>query len=101
MDIKMDYSDNTTIIYIYGRLDITNSHKLKEAFKNIDESTYNTVILDFSNLEIIDSSGIGKILVFYKKIKDNNANLIIRKPNQYIREIFELTQLDKIIKIES
>ncbi len=99
MDIKTDYSDKTATVLITGKLDVTNSHKFKDSLSKIDISCYPEVVLDFTELDMIDSSGIGKILVFLKKVKELNGNLVIKNPNQYIREVFELIQLDKIIDI--
>lgn len=101
MDIKVNYSEKSATIQVNGKLDATNSHKLKEVFNKIDHPQHPEVILDFTDLEMIDSSGIGKILVFYKKVKENNGNLIIRNPNSYICEIFDLIQLNKIIEIQN
>ncbi len=99
MDIKTDYSDKTATISVTGKLDVINSHKFKDSLSKINTSLYPEVVLDFTELDIIDSSGIGIIIVFLKKLKEQNGNLIIKNPNQYICEAFELIQLDKTIRI--
>ncbi len=55
----------------------------KEKLLDIYEEGYYEIIIDFSNISSIDSSGLGKILLFHKKLKGRDGELKIRN-NQVV-----------------
>lgn len=90
------------IISPVGNIDFSNSQVLKEELLKFLEKGYQKVIIDFSEVESIDSSGLGKILLFHKRIKEKNGELIIKNvKSSYIKNMFELIHLNKVIDIEN
>lgn len=58
------------------------------------------IILDLGKVEMIDSSGIGKILIFQRKLEENGGKLILCNiKSEYINRIFLLIYFDQVIKI--
>jgi stage II sporulation protein AA (anti-sigma F factor antagonist) len=47
----------------------------------------------------MDSSGVGIILGRYKKLKELGANLNVSNANPYIKRIFTLCAIDKLVGI--
>jgi anti-anti-sigma factor len=60
---------------------------------------YKEVILDCSDLEYIDSAGIGILVMAHKKSQSKNAKLVITNVNSSAREILGLANLQKLIEI--
>ena len=56
----------TAIIIPAGKIDVTNSNLFKEKLTQTCEEGFKDIIIDFTNVNTLDSSGIGKLLVFYK-----------------------------------
>ena len=93
--------DRKVIVYPEEKINYTNSQKLKKKMLVLYEEGYNFITIDFSEVESIDSSGLGKILLFHKKLKEREGKLkIINVQNEYIKKMFELIHLDKVIEIE-
>lgn len=75
------------------------SDELKEIFKELMQKGVKDIELDFSMVRIIDSSGIGKILVLYQSLKKEGGSLTIYKISEELKELFKVLRLDKIFKI--
>lgn len=84
-----------------GRIDVVTSQDLKERLLELYNEGYNFIVIDFSEVSSIDSSGLGKLLLFQKKLKERNGSLsIINVKTEYIKNMFKMIHLDKVIDIE-
>jgi anti-sigma B factor antagonist len=58
------------------------------------------ILLNFSNVEYLSSAALGKLIALNKKVKAADGRLILCSIDPNIYEVFELTRLDQILKIE-
>jgi len=92
---------NEVVISPIGTIDFSNSQDLKEELLELFEQNYDKVIMDFGQVESIDSSGLGKLLLFHKKLKEKEGTLVIKNvKSDYIKNMFEMIHLSKVIEIE-
>ena len=59
------------------------------------------VILDFKDVNFVDSTGIGFVLARYKQCSSNQCELVVRGLTQHHRIIFAMSGLFHLIKEES
>ena len=59
------------------------------------------VILDLSEIEFMDSSGLGLIMGRFALMQNLGGELTLRNPNARIMKIFELAGLGRMIRLES
>ena len=57
-----------------------------------------TLILDFSALQFMDSSGIGVILGRYRILRDRGGSVAVTHMNRHIERIFHMSGMDRIIR---
>ena len=102
MESKTNVIDNQeVVIRPIGNIDFSNSQDLKDKLLELFEQEYKKVVIDFSEVESIDSSGLGKLLLFHKKLKEKEGTLVIRNvESDYIKNMFEMIHLNKVIEIE-
>jgi anti-sigma B factor antagonist len=94
-------SDHEALIIPEGRIDITNSQDLKQKMLELYDEDIKHITLDFTNVTTIDSSGLGKLLLFQKKLKERNGGLkIINITSDYVSKMFKMIHLHKAINIE-
>ena len=93
-NIEVTKIDNNNFI-IKGRLDITNAPILAEELEN-REYNDKDLILDFSDVIYISSSGLRVLLIEQKKMKDNNK-VVILNVSEPVREIFEITGFEDVL----
>jgi len=74
---------------------------LRSAFNEIYDQGKRTIVLDLSNVQIINSYGIGKVLMCYKRLKSENGVLMVKPLNGFVKETFELLMLDKLLPTDN
>ena len=57
-------------------------------------------VLDLSEIDFMDSSGLGLIMGRYALMQRIDGELTLKNPNERIVKIFELAGLGRIVKIE-
>lgn len=93
--------ENTVLMMNEGRIDLSNSHLLGEELQRLYEEGFRVITLDFKLVTGIDSSGLGKLLLFQKKLKEQSGKLrVINITSRYIRKMFRMIHLYKVIDIE-
>lgn len=99
--MKIEISGNEAQVYPSGRIDIVTAKDFKNDVLSLIEKGMEKVYIDFSKVTAIDSSGLGKLLMFHKKLEERGGQLIIRNvENSYVRKMFSLVHLYKVITIE-
>jgi anti-anti-sigma factor len=66
----------------------------------IDGKQHTKIFLDATMMEYIDSSGLGLLVMAYKKIQENHSTMTIINLKPSAREILLLANLQKIIDIK-
>jgi len=99
MDIKKKYNDKKLTIETGTRIDTVNSPDFENEI-NDELGKFDSLIIDFSNLEYISSAGLRVLIATQKKLKPENIPMTIKNANDTIKEIFRMSGFDKILKIE-
>jgi len=71
--------------------------ELKDKFEHLVEQDASSVVLDFSNTEFIDSSGIGAIVFLYKRIEKQSNSLSLLNVTGQPFKLMNLLRVDKTI----
>jgi len=101
MDFPTDTQGDKGIIKIEGDLDSEESGEaLRRAFNQLYDQGRRTVVLDLTGVQIINSYGIGKVLMCYKRLKAENGVLMVRPLQGFVKETFELLMLDKLLPVD-
>ena len=101
MKTHIDYSKDTLYVKLNGDID---HHSAKYIREEIDRELYKyqpaTMIMDLSNVDFMDSSGLGLILGRYTKINMFGGVLKVANPSERIEEMLIMAGTDKLIPIE-
>lgn len=96
--VKSKLYDNTLYIGLSGDLD---EHNAVQARKDIDKllqkENYRQIIIDLSELNFMDSTGIGVLIGRYKLVKDKGVSIFISSPNRQVDKIFSMTGIYNIM----
>lgn len=96
LNLKEKFWDVT----LEGELDVSTADKLKEQLHKIVDEEMLDVKINLSDLEYIDSTGLGVMIGVLKKLRVNNKEIYILKPRDNVKKIFNITGLDKIFNME-
>ena len=98
MQIKHRIYENTLYVVLSGELD---EHSAYNARINLDEifdmPKFNQIIIDLSELDFMDSTGIGVLIGRYKRMKDKHIPIFICNPSTHAERIFKMTGLYDIM----
>ncbi len=101
MKTQINYSNETLYVKLNGDID---HHSAKYIREEIDRELYkyqpSTMIMDLSNVDFMDSSGLGLILGRYTKINMFGGVLKVANPSERIEEMLIMAGTDKLIPIE-
>ena len=82
-------------------LDETNVQELGRALMDLVVNRYMIkMIIDMGEVRYLSSSVLRQFIALYKKIKEEKGDLKMCRVNQEVREVFKITQLDKMIEIK-
>lgn len=99
MYIGFEKKRDILIVNLSGELDHNSAESVRVKIDNkIDEDNIIKVILNFSGVTFMDSSGIGAVAGRYKKVTNKGGKLCIAEVNKNVDKIFDLAGLYKVIK---
>jgi anti-sigma B factor antagonist len=92
-------SATTSIIDIEGEVSAFAEDVLMEAYTQASTPTTRNIILNFSRLEYMNSSGIGLLVTLLIRVNRQKQRLLAYGLSDHYRRIFELTRLNEAIGI--
>jgi len=94
MEIKNRVYENTLYVILSGELDEHSAYQTRISLDDIFlKSNFSQVIIDLSELDFMDSTGIGVLVGRYKKLKSKNIPIFICNPSTHAERIFKMTGL--------
>jgi anti-anti-sigma factor len=100
MKFEVETLDETTVFTLKSeRLDSTIAAELKSQIVMIANSDNEHLIIDLTDVQLADSSGISALLLGYRLYRDSNRQFTLCGIHQNIRKLLEITQLDKVFTI--
>ena len=89
----------TSIIDIQGEVSAFAENVLMQAHTEASTPTTRTIILNFSGLEYMNSSGIGLLVTLLIRVNRQKQRLLSYGLSEHYRHIFEITRLSEAIGI--
>jgi anti-sigma B factor antagonist len=71
----------------------------EQLFSLVDEMSRKKLLLNFGNVEYMSSAALGKLITLNKKVQGVGGKLVLCNIDPQIREVFEITKLDKLFVI--
>ena len=101
MEIKYTFLGEELNAIMKGELDeYTASYvrlSLDTLLKDMDCINSPKLVLDFSGVTFMDSTGIGVLLGRYNKFRKNNVNIFIKNPQGHVDRILKMTRIYEIM----
>jgi stage II sporulation protein AA (anti-sigma F factor antagonist) len=90
---------NSVIVRLAGELDHCCAQSVRRELDGlISDHSVRWLILDFSRLQFMDSSGIGVILGRYRQMRDRGGQVGVVNMNPHIARIFRMSGMDRVIR---
>jgi stage II sporulation protein AA (anti-sigma F factor antagonist) len=100
VQLQIREEEGAIFVKIFGELDLKIVDELRlELDEIINGSDKKLLILDFTGVDFIDSSGLGVILGRYKRFKIREGKIIIINPNANVKRVLELSGIMNVIEV--
>ena len=88
-----------TVLQIDGDLEMSSVPKFRQAVIDAIEGGDTDVVVDLSGTDFIDSTGLGALIGGLKRARSAGGSLDVVCAQPRLRELFKLTDLDKIFSL--
>ncbi|MBF0545331.1 MAG: STAS domain-containing protein [Candidatus Riflebacteria bacterium] len=101
MEIEKKKERGFLILTLFVDINVENSILLDTYFQQAIDDNEMNIIVNFSNISYVGSSGIGVLARRFRQLREKNGTVILAGCNDSIRRIFELINFQSFFKIFS
>jgi anti-sigma B factor antagonist len=98
MNVIKKQSGKELFVIVEGNIDSTSAPALNDQICD-SLNGIESLVFEFEKVNYISSAGL-RVLLAARKALGNEGEVIIRKPNQNVLDVFEMSGFDNILKIE-
>jgi len=98
--VKLEKREGYIHAVLSGELTLSSSNEIKTTVKEYLEAEKNYALLvDMEQVELIDSSGLGVLISWFKLVNQEQGKVIYAVTSQHVRKIIGFAKLDKIFTL--
>jgi anti-sigma B factor antagonist len=91
---------SVTIVDLRGDIALgASSLTLRRTIRDLIESGRTRIVLNFSQVDWMDSAGVGELAGAYLPVKSKGGELRFLNPTKQVHRVLQVTQLDKVFKV--
>lgn len=87
------------VLDLKGEIDGVGLEQLKAGLAEVSLDECTAIVLNFTDVVFISSSGLGTLVTFYKQLRARNRQLAVYGLRDVIRQVFEIVRLNKVIAL--
>ena len=91
--------DGVLIVTLSGEIDLQHSPKMRQLLQGKARSQTPSLLLDFSGVKYIDSSGLATLVEYYQNSRSYHGRLALAGLSNRVKSIFDLVRLSEIFPI--
>lgn len=100
MPIITDKNKDIPTIKIQGEFDVKSAIIYKNEITNLIIEGKTRILSDLSEMDYIDSSGMGVFLSSTFSVNKLGGEIIFKNPQMHVKDLLESTQVIKYLKVE-
>ena len=101
LEIHRSEKGKNVFLDLIGELDMAGAPVLRQSIVQEVAKGNIFIVIDFSGVHFIDSSGLGSIIGGLRRVRSNQGDLFLIGVDVELKKIFRLCELDKIFNIDS
>jgi anti-sigma B factor antagonist len=99
MDIEIKDAGDTINVIVNGDIEMMTIKNFKEKLFEIGHNTDKNIEIDLSNVDYIDSSGVGVLISLLKLQKKKGRTLNIKKVSAKVLNVLKLSSLSDVFEM--
>jgi anti-anti-sigma factor len=99
MTLNVQHLGSVDVVRLPDRLMLANAPELRaDLLRQVDQGA-RSLILDLSDVEFADSSGLSAVLAGVTAARRAGGDVVLTAPTARVRALIELTRLDEAIRV--
>jgi anti-sigma B factor antagonist len=98
IDLDLDMDAGAAVIRLRGRLTMVNAAALRSAVTDALAAGRTRIVVDLSDCEFMDSSGLGAVIGGLKTARQAGGDLRIASLSPQVSTVLQLTNLDRVLR---
>ncbi len=99
LQVNFEVFDQNLVVKLIGELDHHFAEEIREKIdREIDQNEIKNIVFDLSEINFMDSSGIGVVIGRYKKVQRKGGQVAVINMNSRIEHIFKMSGLFNIVQ---
>jgi anti-sigma B factor antagonist len=99
MQITERTEESIPVVSISGDIDLETSPKLREFLKPKSSKKTPLLLLDFSEVNYIDSSGLATLIEYFQVVRGFGGKLALASLSPRVKNVFEIVRLEQIFSL--
>lgn len=87
-------------VTLHGRITYSDHPSFRNVIAQVRESSAQKVVFDLSDVEFIDSAGLGMLLMVRDTATQRKAPVVLRRPRGQVARIFSSSKFETLFTIE-
>ena len=97
---QSDHDVATRVVFMVGEFDVATSPRFEREVLAALGAGVSAVVVDASQVEFIDASGIGVLVGVANRVRELGGRLVLRNPSKPTRRLLDLLGLDGALPVE-
>lgn len=101
MSVRIDITGEVVTAYLQGELDHHSAREMRETIDDaVNKNMPTLLVLDFSEISFMDSSGIGLVMGRYSLAKKFGASLHVSGVSEQMYKVMRLAGIERLARLE-
>lgn len=98
MEITERYQDNKAILRLAGSILGEDRLKLNEAIQTQVEKGYDRLVLNFKDVDAMDSVGLGMLIAVHTSLSRRDAKMVLSNVGRSVNYLLTITSLNQVFE---
>jgi len=99
IDFRIERDGPLTVVHMIGELIGLDVERASEALARVTDAPDARVVIDLSELKMIDSSGLGELMNCVTKARLRGGEVLLLSPTPFVSGVLSVTRLDHWFEI--
>jgi anti-anti-sigma factor len=99
--MQVQFQENDARVNISGEFTFTDHAAFRDVACRLFQAKGDTIVIDLSQLQFIDSAGLGMLLLARDEASKSTRKLVLSRPQGQVRRMFTVTKFDELFTIQA
>jgi anti-sigma B factor antagonist len=92
-------TEDRALVRVDGEIDLSTAAQLRDLLVDLSERGINSVDIDLSGVQFMDSTGIAVLVAALRRCKHGGGQLLLLEPSASVTRLLHATRLSRVFQI--